>query len=197
MRGVDAFDVESRVGLGIAALLRFRQDVRERRPGRTHLRQDEIAGSVDDARDPFDAVRGQAFAQRLDDRDAAGDRRLESNHHAGLLRGREDFVAVRGEQRLVGGDDVLAMPDRREHQRLGGLDAADQLDDDVDFRMGDERREVRRQLHIPGAGQGKPCTFERARRDPIDADRPPRAPRDFLRVAIEHVPGAASDRAHA
>ena len=52
---------------------------------------------------------GEALAQRLDDRDAAGDRGLEGHHHALLLRGGEDLVAVRGEQRLVGGDHVLAV----------------------------------------------------------------------------------------
>ena len=74
VRGVDAFDVERRVGLGVAARLRLGEHVVERRARRAHLGQDEVGRAVDDAGDPFDAVRGEALAQRLDDRDAAGDR---------------------------------------------------------------------------------------------------------------------------
>ncbi len=119
VRGVDALDVEGRVGLGIAQPLRLLQRSVERQPLVAHLGQDEIGGAVDDAGDPFDAVGGQALAQRLDDRNAAGHRRLERDHHALFLRRGEDLVAVQGEQRLVGGDDVLAVGDRLQHQLLG------------------------------------------------------------------------------
>ena len=49
-----------------------------------------------------------------------------------------------GEQRLVGGDDVLAVGDRLEHERARRLDAADQLDDDVDVRIARDDRADRR-----------------------------------------------------
>ena len=109
-----------------------------------HLGEDEVGGAVDDAGDPLDAVGGEALAQRLDDRDAAGHRRLEGDHHALLLRGGEDLVAVHGEQRLVGGDHVLAVGDGLQHQFLGDAVAADQLDDDVDLRVGRPPRRHRR-----------------------------------------------------
>ena len=82
MCGVDAFDVEGRIGLRVAQALRVFQHLIE--PGTlfAHLGQDEVAGAVDDAGDPLDAVGGQAFAQRLDDRDAAGHGGLEGHHHA-------------------------------------------------------------------------------------------------------------------
>ena len=65
------------------------------------------------------------------DRDHAGDRRLEAELHAGLAGGLEELVAVLGEQLLVGGDDRLAGPQRREHVVAGRIGAADQLDDQV------------------------------------------------------------------
>jgi hypothetical protein len=52
-------------------------------------------------------------------------------------RGGKDLGAVHGQQRLVGGDHVLAGGNRFEHQRLGNAVAADQLDDDVDLGVGD------------------------------------------------------------
>ena len=61
VRGVHALDVESRIGFGITQPLRFLQHVVEARALVAHLRQDEIAGAVDDAGDPLDAVRGQAL----------------------------------------------------------------------------------------------------------------------------------------
>ena len=74
--GVDAVDVEARIGLGIAQLLRLRQHVGELAARLAHRRQDVVAGAVEDAVDALDPIGGEPLAQRLDDRDAAGDRRL-------------------------------------------------------------------------------------------------------------------------
>jgi hypothetical protein len=104
--------------------------------------EDEVGGAVDDAGDPFDAVGGESFAQRLDDRDAAGDGGFESDHYALLLGGGKNLVAVLGEQRLVGGHHVLAVGDRLQDQLLGDAIAADQFDDDVDVRVADHRKGV-------------------------------------------------------
>ena len=76
-----------------------------------------------------------AFAQRLDDGDAAGHRRLEVERDALLLGELGELDAVLGEQRLVGGDDVLAGVERRLDRLLGdAVRAADQLDEHVDAR---------------------------------------------------------------
>ena len=62
-------------------------------------------------------IAGEPLAQRLDDRDAAGDRRLEIERHAVLLGERRERDAVARQQRLVGGDHRLAGRER-------GLDRA-------------------------------------------------------------------------
>src|SRR6185369_953254 len=155
-----------------------------------HLGEDEVGGAVDDPGDPLDAVRRQPLAQRLDDRDAAADRGLEGDHHALLLRGGEDLVAVGGEQRLVGGHDVLAVGDRLQHQRLRDRVAADQLDDDLD-------------VVSPGHAEGvvddlRSVSYDRSGflnflvRHHRDADRAPGAALDLVGVAIEYLPGAAA-----
>ena len=64
-----------------AAARRFRQSANDS-PSSLHARQDVIAGAVEDAVDARERVADEPFAQRLDDRDAAGDRRLEIERHA-------------------------------------------------------------------------------------------------------------------
>jgi len=53
-------------------------------------------------------------------------------------------------------------------------------------------RGVGGELHVGDAARASPRALERAGADPGDADRPARAPRDFLGVAAEHVPRAAT-----
>ena len=108
VRGVEAADVEGRIGFRVAQRLRLGQHLGERAVLVRHRRQDEIAGAVEDAVDAPHLVGGERLAQRLDDGNAAGDRRLEVERDALLLGELGERHAVLGEQRLVGGDDVLA-----------------------------------------------------------------------------------------
>ena len=77
VRGVDPVDVKARIGLGIAELLRLGQHLGEFAAALAHRRQDVVRGAVQDAVDAFEPVAGEPLAQRLDDRDAAGDRGFE------------------------------------------------------------------------------------------------------------------------
>ena len=193
--GVDALDVEGGIGFRVAARLCVLQRELEAHAAGAHLGQDEIAGAVDDARDPLDAVRGKALPQRLDDGDAPAYGGFEGDHNVLLLRRREDFVAVHRQQRLVGGHHMLAVLDRREDQILGNCVPADQLDHDVDLGIAhDGKRVIRdlrravdeaaRLLHIPIG-------------DRADQDLAARAARDLSLIAGEHGEGAAADGADA
>ena len=57
--GVDAGDVEGRVGLGVAEPLRLGERGREVDPLLAHLREDEVGRAVDDPGDPLDPVGGR------------------------------------------------------------------------------------------------------------------------------------------
>ena len=116
VRGIDAVDVERRIGFGVAQLLRIGEHLGELAAALAHLRQDVVAGAVEDAGDAADAVRGQPLAQRLDHRNAAGHRRLERQRHAALLGRGGERGAMHREHRLVGGDHRLAGGQRRLHQ---------------------------------------------------------------------------------
>ena len=141
--GVDAVDVEAGIGLGVARRLRLGQHDVEVAAGLAHGRQDVVAGAVEDAVEPAHPVADQALAQRLDDRDAARHRRLEGEDAAPLLGQRRDLPAVHRQQRLVGGDDVLARAQRRLHQTARhAARAADQLDHDVDVGCGGQRHRI-------------------------------------------------------
>ena len=80
----------------------------------------------------------QALAQHPDERDAAGDGRFEQQVDAVVVGGVEQLDADVGEQLLVGGDHRLAAGERGGDQLAGRLDAADDLDDDVDVGIGDD-----------------------------------------------------------
>ena len=80
----------------------------------------------------------------------------------GLRRGLEDLLAVHREQRLVGGDDVLAALDGAQHQAPRGAVAADQLDHDLDggvvdqaVRVGVEARRRRGRRRGRARGRGR------------------------------------------
>jgi len=135
------------------------------------------------------------LSRSLDDRNAAAHRGLEGDHHAGPLRGGEDAVAVLREQGLVRRDHVLAVRNRIQHQVARDARAADQLDDDVDVRRTRDRVGVRH--HLGFTPQQAARALYRLVGDAGDADRPPRPAPDLARVAPQHLPGAAADRADA
>ena len=148
VRGVEAADVEGRIGLGVAEPLRLGEADFERQSVGLHAREDVVAGAVQDAADAPHRVAGQALAQRLDDGNAAADRRLERQRCAAALGEPRQFEPMRGEHRLVGGDDGQAARQGRHDGLVSDpVRAADQFDEHVDFavgrqfaRIGEERR---------------------------------------------------------
>ena len=84
-----------------------------------HPGEDVVGRAVDDAHHPADALAGERLAQRPDERDAAGDRRLEEQVDAGAVGRLEQLGADVGEQLLVGGDDRLAGLQRVERSARG------------------------------------------------------------------------------
>ncbi len=110
VRGVEAADVEGRIGLGVTEPLRLLQAVFERQPFGFHLRQDIIAGAVENAADALDAIARQRLAQGLDDGNAAADRRLEGERASRALGEFGQLDAMRRQHGLVGGDDRQAAP---------------------------------------------------------------------------------------
>ena len=144
VRGIDAVDVEARVGLGVAQLLRLGQHLGELAAALAHRGQDVVAGAVQDAGDAADAVAGQALAQRLDDRDAAGHRRLERQRARRAPRPRAASAAP-----CTASSALLAVTtglpaamrglDQRARRPVG---AADQFDHHIDRRIGGQRHRV-------------------------------------------------------
>ncbi len=108
-----------------------------------HAGEDVIAGAVEDAVDARQRVADEALAQRLDDRDAAGDRGFEIERNMVALGERGERVTVPGEQRLVGRDDRFARRERRFDGGLGRIALpAHQLDEDVDLPIARERDRI-------------------------------------------------------
>ena len=82
VRGIEAFDVEGRVGFGIAETLRILEALGKGQPFEFHPGEDVVAGAVEDAVEARDRIARQGFAKRLDDRDSARGRSLEGERDA-------------------------------------------------------------------------------------------------------------------
>ena len=196
VRGVDAVDVEAGIGLGVARRLRLGQHDVEVAAGLAHGGQDVVAGAVEDAVEPAHAVADQPLAQRLDDRDAAGDRRLEGEDAALLLGQGGDLGAMHGQQRLVGGDDVLARAQRGLHQPArDAARAADQLDHDVDVGRGGERQRILLPAHAGEVDVALLGLAARAHRDQLE--RPAAAQRQQPAVLGQKLDDACAHGAEA
>jgi hypothetical protein len=165
LRGrVESLHVRGRVGLGVAQRLRLLQRLGEARAGGIHPVQDVVGRAVDDAEHTADGVPGQRLAQRPQQRDGAGYRRLVVQVGAVLAGRAVNLRAVLGQQGLVRGDHRFTNLQRGEQQRPGRLDAADHLHHDVHVRPGDQRVRVRsEQRKIDPRGPPVP---DPAHRDP-------------------------------
>ncbi len=196
MRGVEAADIEARIGLGITQPLRFLQALLERQLLSLHARQNVIAGAVQDAVDALDRISRETFAQGLDDRDSSRDRGLEGERDVLLLCESCQRDAVLGEQRLVGGDDVLARRKRRfDRGACRPFVATHQLHKQVDLRRARERDGVvehRELIEIDGALLAR---IAHGARRHMNAATGPRSQR--IGLPLEQAVGRAADNAEA
>ena len=144
-RCVQAVDVGRGIGLGEALRLRLGQHVGIGHVVLGHAGEHVVRRAVHDAHNGIDAVRDERVLHRIDDGDAAAHAGLERDLLARFLGGAHDLLAVRGHERLVRRDHVLAGTESAQHHvaRHGG--AADELDDDVDVRVVQDVVEVLRE----------------------------------------------------
>ena len=130
--GVVPLHVRRRVALGQAELLRLAQHVVVAVALLLHAREDVVGRAVDDPHDPDDLLAGQRLAQRPDDRDGPGHRRLVEQVHARGGGHLGQLGAGGGQERLVRGDHRLAVAQGRLDQFVRRVEPADDLDHDVD-----------------------------------------------------------------
>ena len=152
-RGVVALNVGGRIPLRVAERLCLGEGVVERRALFRHAGEDVVGRPVHDPGHAPDAIPRQGFAQRANERDAAGDGRLEEKIDARAFGRLEELLAGVGEELLVGRHDGLPGLERLGDERACRLDPADHLDDDVDVGVGDDglavlREPVRRERHV-------------------------------------------------
>ena len=138
MSGVDPFDVEGRVGLGIPLGLGIPEDGGKFIVVIGHARQNVIAGTVQDAENAAEIIGAEVLLDGRDDRDPPSDRGLEQNLHP-FFNGRpDDFLAMEGQQRLVGRDHMFTVFDGLENKGAGRFIAPDQFDDHIDLGIGQD-----------------------------------------------------------
>ena len=134
--------------------------------------------------------------ERLDDGNAARHRRLEVQGDVALLGELGERDPVLGEQRLVGGDDVLACAQRRFDGRFRHpVRAADQLDEHPNRRIARERHGVVEPAQAVGLDAA--VLILAARRHPDDAQLTADPLLETVLVVLEQVEQACPDGAKA
>ena len=138
-------------------------------------------------------VRNRRGAELIDLLNA--NRRLEGERDMFFLGQRGEFEAMRGEQRLIGGDDGFAMRQRRlDAGPRRPFGAADQLHEQIDLGRGGERDRIGEKFAAFQIGVAFLAGV--ARRDRRDDDFPPRARGERVRLAGEQSRDRRSNRSN-
>src|SRR5690606_17371823 len=190
VRGIDPFDIEGRVGLCIPQSLRLGQHTVERQAARLHFGKNVVGRTVDNPGNPIDTVGGEALAHCLNDRNAAGYRRLKGHHHTMLIGSIENFIAMQSEQRFVGRDYMLALLDGFHYPFAGDGFPADELNHDIDIRIARDLQAVSGNFYLAVAQQLR-CLLDIAHRYRRDLYAPPGTPGDLFGIALQHLPSTA------
>src|ERR1035441_7593969 len=109
MSGVDSFDIEGRVSLGISEFLSIFKYMGKIGPFLCHSGQDVVAGSIKDAENCSKVVGRHVSLDGGKDRNATAYGRFVQNFN--LIPGCccVYFGAMNGKKRLVGGNNMLAV----------------------------------------------------------------------------------------
>ena len=146
--GVEAVDIGGRVTLRIAEMLCLDEGFLELGPLLTHLREDEVRGTVHDTGDLGQILAGIVMVDRTDDRDTTTDGSLEIEITVMLAGDADELRADRIDECLVGGDTVLPLLEAGLHKLIRRVDAAHGLDDELDLRIVLDDGKVGNQLII-------------------------------------------------
>ena len=133
--GIQTVNVGRGVCLGVTQRLGLGQYVIVSQPLLRHAREHVVRGTVHNAHDRANAVRRKRMLQRIDDRNTAAHTGFERDFHVILLCQRHNFFAIRGHERLVRGNNVLLIAQRRGNQLARGGGAANELNNHINFRV--------------------------------------------------------------
>ena len=110
-----------------------------------HLREDEVGRAIDDSHHTQHGFAAQTFSQCPHNRNSAGNGRLEQQIHSRRIGSREQIDSDIGQEFLVGGHHWLTCRERGRDQLASRFDSTDDLDHQIDVRIGDHRMSVPRQ----------------------------------------------------
>lgn len=143
--GIESFDVGSWVEFGVAEAFRFGEGLVELQAIFAHTGEDEVGRAVDDSHHPADPLSGKRLFERLDDRNASGDRPFEIEIDSGMLGPVEQVLAECGEKLFVGGDDLLAGVHCLEDEAACRLNPPHYFDQDLNSGIGDHASRIARE----------------------------------------------------
>ena len=142
---IGAVDVERGIGLRVAAPLGFGQRFGIALALLAHVGEDKVARAVDDPLQGEDLIGAQTLRQSGHDRYAAGYARLKGDRPAVTSSGFENLRAVRGEQCLVRGHDILTCRQQIQDRAPRPIGSAHQLHSELNGRIGKDGAQIRAQ----------------------------------------------------
>ncbi len=142
VRSIDALDVESWVGLGVAQCLCLRQRIGKGPSSLSHRAENEVRRAVDDAGQPLVLVGRERPVQARNDGYAAGHCRFEAQLRSVLGRQRQEFVTVQRNDGLVSRDDRGSPAESSGHELQSRVLTTDELDEHVDVGTRGQRNHV-------------------------------------------------------
>ena len=107
------------------------------------------------------------------------------------MSGLEDFVTVHGNQRFVGGDHVLAVGDRRQHQFASDIVTANQLHQNIHIGVGGNFKHIRGGIDAGNIA----VRMNTAVSNLLNHNRTASTTRNIVSVAGQYVKSAATDSA--
>jgi len=144
MSCVKSINIEAWFRLSVTGSLGIVQDHIKGEPLIFHAGEDIVAGSVQNAVHALNLIANQPVLQRAQHRNASAHARFKKDARPALRGHFKQFAARFSQQCFIGCNHRLTVLQCAQNKFLGNLDAADQLNDYVDFRIVDHRKRVGR-----------------------------------------------------
>lgn len=107
--GIEAIDISTGVGFGIAQLLGIGEDLGKVAAFLLHPGENIVGRAIENAGDGANAVGPQGLFQGLNHRNPASDGSFEHDVHPRFIGRRENFIPIPGNHRFVGCHHMLPL----------------------------------------------------------------------------------------
>src|SRR5437763_15709339 len=135
---IKAVNVEGWIGFSIAGCLRLLQRLAEPNPALLHLRQDVVAGAVQNSVNRLDAVSGQRLRNGADYRDTSSNAGFNANGKIFPAGQRKQFFSMLSDEGFVGSNYSFALLQAGADDVVRNTGSTDGFNHDINIAGGDD-----------------------------------------------------------